>query len=479
MKRSFKDSLHRMFGKRFRAGSYSAFAAMALIAIAVLANLLVGALPTSMTQVDLTSSSIYTLSEQTKRIAMSLDKDVNLYLLATTGGEDDTILRLLDRYAALSSHIKVSSVDPSVQPAFLDSYELNLNTLYANSVLVDCDGRYRLVSYTDIYVTSYSMDYYSYGYSTTTDFNGENALTNAIHYVSSDSLPKVYTLTGHGETALSDDITEMLTQDNLEAETLSLLTLESVPEDASVIVIHAPTSDLGDEETELLIDWMEQGGCLALITDYIETGKMTNLLKVTSAMGVTVENGLVIEGDSTRHLTRYPYYLLPNIEEHDITSALVSGRYYVLLPLAQPIVETEAAATVTPLLTTSDDAYTKAAGMNAATTEREDGDASGPFTVGVAAESGEGRLVWFTSADLLNSSIDRTVSGGNSNLFLNAINWMCGQEEAISIRAKSLDEPSLTVPSAQSTLWSIIMIGVIPLAFIAMGVIVCIRRKRR
>jgi len=366
-----------------------------------------------------------------------------------------------------------------VQPAFLDSYELNLNTLYANSVLVDCDGRYRLVSYTDIYVTSYSMDYYSYGYSTTTDFNGENALTNAIHYVSSDSLPKVYTLTGHGETALSDDITEMLTQDNLEAETLSLLTLESVPEDASVIVIHAPTSDLGDEETELLIDWMEQGGCLALITDYIETGKMTNLLKVTSAMGVTVENGLVIEGDSTRHLTRYPYYLLPNIEEHDITSALVSGRYYVLLPLAQPIVETEAAATVTPLLTTSDDAYTKAAGMNAATTEREDGDASGPFTVGVAAESGEGRLVWFTSADLLNSSIDRTVSGGNSNLFLNAINWMCGQEEAISIRAKSLDEPSLTVPSAQSTLWSIIMIGVIPLAFIAMGVIVCIRRKRR
>lgn len=161
-KRSFRESVRRMFGKRFRASSYSAFAAVIVIAIAVIANMIAGTLPTSLTQLDLTSQSLYSLSDQTKRIAASLDKDVNLYLLATTGSEDETILRLLERYGDLSDHIEVSAVDPSVQPTFLDTYEFSVGQLYANSVIVDCDGRYRLVSYSDIYVTSYVSDSYSY-----------------------------------------------------------------------------------------------------------------------------------------------------------------------------------------------------------------------------------------------------------------------------------------------------------------------------
>ena len=188
-----------MFGSRFKAGSYSAFAAAVVIAIAVLANLAVQALPQTATQIDLTAQSLYTLSDQTRRIAASLDTDVNLYLLALRGNEDDTISRLLQSYAELNSHIHVSNVDPTEQPTFLDTYDLDINQLYANSVLVDGGGRSRLVSYSDIYVTDYSMNYSTYQYDTSTSFDGENALTNAIHYVSSQNLPKVYQLTGHGE----------------------------------------------------------------------------------------------------------------------------------------------------------------------------------------------------------------------------------------------------------------------------------------
>lgn len=77
------SKLRQMFGSRFKAGSYSAFAAAVVIAIAVLANLAVQALPQTATQIDLTAQSLYTLSDQTRRIAASLDTDVNLYLLAT------------------------------------------------------------------------------------------------------------------------------------------------------------------------------------------------------------------------------------------------------------------------------------------------------------------------------------------------------------------------------------------------------------
>ena len=472
--------LKKLFGSRFRAGTYSAFAAIVVIVIAIVANLLVNSLPTSLTQLDMTSSSLYTLSDQTKRIVSSVDKEVNLYLLATTGNEDDTVLRLLNRYADLNSNIKVSTVDPNTQPTFLTGYELNVSRLYANSVLVDCGGRFRLVGYDEIYVTSYSMNYYTYSYDTSTTFDGENALTNAIHYVASDNLPKVYTLTGHGEGELSSSLTDAIAQDNMETESLSLMTAESIPEDASAIIINAPTSDLNEDEAALLKDYLANGGSIALTTSYFEADKMPNLLSVTESMGLTVTDGIVIEANNQMYYPRYPHYLLPTIESHDLTDALIEGNYYILAPLAQGLVETEgSSATVTFLLTTSDSSYGKLAGLNMTTTSREDGDTDGPFHVAAVSELGEGKLLWIASGNFLDSQVDQVVSGANSDLYLNALNWMGDQEESISIRAKSMDTETLTVSSADSTLWSILLIGGIPALLAAVGIIVWIRRKRR
>lgn len=66
------SKLRQMFGSRFKAGSYSAFAAAVVIAIAVLANLAVPGPSSDGDQIDLTAQSLYTLSDQTKRIAASL-----------------------------------------------------------------------------------------------------------------------------------------------------------------------------------------------------------------------------------------------------------------------------------------------------------------------------------------------------------------------------------------------------------------------
>lgn len=451
-----------------------------MIAIAVVINLMVNALPSDKTEIDLTSQSIFTLSDQTRRIVAGLDQEVTLYLLAQSGNEDDKVTRLLDRYAALSDRIKVKYIDPNEKPTFLDSYDLGSTPLYANSVLVECGERTKLVGYNEIFVTSYSMDYYSYSYTTTTEFDGENALTNAIHYVSSDNVPKVYTLTGHGESELSDTLTTLIERDNMETGNLSLLMIEDVPEDASVVVINAPTSDLSGDEADMLIRYLEAGGRIVLVTDYIEAGEMENLLRVTARMGMTAGEGIIVEGDKNMHLNRYPYYLLPEISSHEITDPLIEGRYYVLAPLAQPIVETDDLdASVSTLLKTSESAYAKVAGLAMETTAKEEGDTDGAFIVAAASELGEGRMVWFASAMLLEDNVNAMVSGGNSNLFMNSVNWMCDQQETISIRAKSMDEQGLTLTLAQSSFWSIVLLGVIPGAIILCGVVVVVRRKRR
>lgn len=473
-------SFKRMFtGRMFKAGSYSTFAAVVVIAIAVAVNAIVSSLPSGVTQIDLTSQSLYSLSDQTRRIVTSLDKDVTLSLLCTTGQEDSTINTLLSRYAGLSPRVTVKAVDPTTQPGFLKNYEVS--DLYANSVLVECGDKYRFVNYTDIYVTSYSYSSTSYyGYDTTTSFNGEEALTSAIHYVTSDSLPKVYALNGHGESELDSSYTDDMEKENLETADLSLLTMDAVPEDASCVLIYAPTSDLSDTEAQKLIDFVNAGGGIVLITDYMESAKFPNLLTLTQAMGLTVQDGIVIEGDQNMCLRGYQHYLLPTINSHDITDPLIDGKYYALMPLAQGIVKTgSGTGTITALLSTSDSSYAKLAGLSIKSYDKEDGDIDGPFDVAVAVETGEGHFVWFASASMLSTQVNSMVSGANEDLFLNSLNWMCEQADSISIRSKSLETSTLTVPSAQSSALSILMIGVIPALLVAVGLVIWYRRKRR
>lgn len=471
-----KKSLARV--RALRAGGYSTFAAVIVVLIAIGVNLAAGALPSAYTQLDFTQQSLYTLSDQTRRIVKALDEPVTFTLLATEGQEDQQILTLLGRYASLSDQVQVETVDPAVNPGIVKKYESQ--NLYMNSVVVSCGERERLVSYNDIYVYDYTMDYATYNYSYTVDFDGERALTSAVHYVSSGDLPKVYLLSGHGEAELPDSFTQSMASDNLDVDTLSLLSLEQVPEDASCLVINAPQSDLSREEAQMLMDYLDAGGRVLLLTDYIAQGAMENLVSVARHMGMAPGDGLVVEGDANMSLRGYNYYLLPDLSSHDITQPLIDGGYYALVPLAQPIELTgEGEAQVDSLLTTSAQAYAKAAGYDMQTTGKEEGDADGPFTVGAASEKGEGRLVWFTSANMLGESVNAMVSGANHNLALGALNWMCEQTENIAIHAKSLDSETLTLTGAQSSMYSIVLVALVPAALLIAGLSIWFGRKRR
>jgi len=162
-----------------------------------------------------------------------------------------------------------------------------------------------------------------------------------------------------------------------------------------------------------------------------------------------------------------------------LSTSIIKGGYSVLAPLAQPMVKVSGSvANVTFLMNTSANAYAKPEGMALTTSIQDDDDPLGPFYVGAVSKTA-GRLFWVTSGLLLDETIDNAVAGTNGNLLLNTLNWMCGQDEAVSIRSKSLREGGIYVSAANYTMWSIILIGVIPLACIGLGVFCWIRRKRR
>lgn len=56
---------------------------------------------------------------------------------------------------------------------------------------------------------------------------------------------------------------------------------------------------------------------------------------------------------------------------------------------------------------------------------------------------------------------------------------MCEQVNNISIRSKSLDAERLTIPSGTVSLLSVLMVGLIPLAYLGVGIVQAVRRKRK
>ena len=469
--------------RAFRVGGYSIAATAIVLAIAVAVNLFAGALPSSITQFDTTSNQLFTISEQTENILAALKDDVTIYWIVQSGAEDPGVSTLLDRYEDLSNKIDVQKKDPDVYPTFIQQYT---DTVTNNSLIVEANGRSRYIDSEEIYV----YDYYSYYYYGTEDisFCGEAALTSAIDYVVSESLPKIYTLTGHGEAALASTFTDAVDKENMETSELSLLTTEYVPEDADCILIYAPQSDISEQELTMLREYLHNGGNVVLITAPPQNMPLTNLEALMADYGLSAAEGVVVEASRNHYAWDAPYYLLPDLNSHSITDSLISGGYYVLLPIAQSLTVNDTLpenVTVTELLTTSDKAFSKLDGYDLSTYEYEDGDLNGPFALAVAAtetidDGITGDVVWISSAAIVDEQSNSQVSGGNQDFFLNVLGYLCEPEESsLSIHAKSMTTEYLTMSSGTSAVLSLIVVGLVPIAYLAVGLVIWFRRKRR
>ena len=456
-------------------GAYSLAITAVVLAIVVAVNVLVSVLPATWTNFDISAAQLYSITSNTKAVVNNLEDDVTIYWIVQSGEEDDIIENLLAKYDSLSDHITVEKKNPDVYPTFAEQY--TDETVANNSLVVECGERSRYIAYDDIYVAE--SDMYSYSYNTS--FDGEGAITSAIDYVVRDELPQVYLLEGHGEAELPSTFADQIAKDNMETQSLSLLNVDEIPEDASCIVIYAPESDISEEEKEMLADYVSEGGSLFVAAGPVEDGVLTNLYALLEDYGIEAAEGVVIEADREHYAFQMPYILMPDMTSDEITDSLIEENYYPLIPLSIGLDtgSSTSSATVTDLLTTSDEAFSKIAGFDITTYEKEDGDVDGPFTLAVDIEhTSGGHIVWFASSAFLDDMYNAYSSGANVNLGINALSQLVGETEAMAIRSKSLNYSYLTISDSTSSLLKVVMIGVFPLAYLGIGIAVVLNRRR-
>ena len=470
--------------KNLKHGSYSMGAITIFIAIIVVLNLVLQEVPSKYREIDLSTQKLYSIGDQTKKVLKKLDKDVEIYYIAQSGSESSDIQKLLEKYEEGSDHIKVEQKDPAVNPKFVSQY--TSDGVSNNSVIVVCGDKNKVIDNNSLYETTVNYQTYS---NEVTGFDGEGQITSAINYVTSDSMPVMYTLEGHDEATISDTLKDTIQKANIDIQSLNLLTMDSVPDDADILFIFAPAKDISEDEASKIISYLENGGKALIVSNY-SSEEMPNFASVLENYGVKTADGIVLEGDTNHYISQNPSYLLPNIESNDITSSLSSGSRYILMPLAQGIVKSDNyrdSLEITDILTTSDGSYSKVNVEDMQTMEKESDDIDGPFAVGVSItenldDEKETQIVYYSSEALFNDQMNTMVSGANYELISASVNWMCESEEdsnTISIASKSYDTSTLTIPAADASFWSIFVTAVVPVVILVIGGGIWMKRRKQ
>lgn len=459
-----------------------------VVALTVVVNLIASALPETYTQIDATSQKLYSITEDTEKYLDTLKDDVTLYVMVNKNSKDDNVDRTLQKYASASKHVKVKYVDPNVSPTFASKY--TDSDVTSNSIIVVCGDRSKVIDYnSDIYEYSYDS---SYNYSVT-GYDCEGQVTAAIQYVTSESTTNVYELTGHDESTLSGDFSEVFQKRFMNVGSLSLLTVDAIPEDCQALFITAPQSDLSEDDLSKLSQYLGNGGKIYLSIDYSKWNDLTNFKKLLSDNNIETTESLLAETDRSYYY-QSPFYLLPNVENTEVSSS-VAGMTQVFVPYSVGLTYTgEDDSNVTSFMTTSDTTIAKAAANIAAVQSQayaaniasvQDGDTQGQYSLGmmVTNENG-GELCVLGSAMMCTDSANQIVSGHNATLFNGIVNALVttddeNSDNAVVIAAKDYTVSNLTVSANAMLVYGILWGIFMPIVLIIIGIIVWARRRKR
>lgn len=464
--------------KKIKMGAYSSAAVVIAVAAAVVINLLAGEVPAKYTTFDVTANKLYSLTEDTKSLLDGLEDNINIYVLSSENTQDTTVEKTLEQYEALSDSITVTYVDPMVNPKFYTQYTDAEMT--RNSLIVESDKRSKVLDYTTLYETN--IDYTTYS-QVVTGYDAEGQITSAIDYVTSDDMPKIYFIEGHGELALETDFNASIEKANVDYESINLLQYDMVPEDAECVVIHAPTSDFSEDDTEKLLNYLKNGGNALIVTTWT-TEDMSNFQKILNYYEVTVADGMVIEEDANGYY-QSPFHILPTVEYDTVTDAV--GDSYIFAPYAQGLLlpeETGDDLELVPLLSTSAQSYAKADVNNATDYSRQENDAAGPFALGVRAVKTidadiSSTAIIYSSESLFTDSADMMVSGANMTLFSSSLSMLVSEvASAIAVPVKSYDVSYLTISQSNIVMIGMTITIIIPLLILVGGFVIWFRRRK-
>lgn len=452
-------------------------------------------------QFDLTQNKMYSLTQTTEDFLSGLDKagtKVDMYLLCDMDDvrADSELLALSKTIDAIQEYdcINFKDVDPETHPEIKE--ELNPEgylQLTKGDIVVRCGDNMKRVYGT----STYDYDYDENGNPTTEYFVGENVIVGAIKSVVEGEVPSVYFLTGHGEKSIENDYTQFrknLKNFNYDAKELNLTTAEAVPEDAAIIIVAAPQTDITDAEKVKIEDFMDKGGNLSLLMSPNDKNfDYTNIEDIMAQYGIAMDYNIVSETDSSKHVAGDDNQIMVNLVDTtvsedentpDLTSELIEQASSIIpyMPASRSFyelstVENRTDLIICPLIET----YDTAIGTPYGGTEVDPDENAGYLYLAAFSQDrarNDSKLVVMGNAEFID---DENVKDDYviipTMLYSRTITWMYNTDVDMQIPAKTQTSDYMALKSKEDTTAMMIILNAAPVIVALSGIFIWLKRR--
>ncbi len=425
---------------------------------------------------DVTRAQQHRLNTVTLDALNRLDAAVTLLVLSESPSE--AIEELAARYAAASKHFSYQWQDSRRAPALAKQYGIDSGSSAA--LLVSSKTGSTGVQRLNLK-------------SLTSPLMAESELTHALAMRMSSASKKLYLLQGHGEFAYVSPqprepppsgktlraLLALLGEEGYLTAPLSLTETPSVPADAAALIMARTQSKLTEAEHLALQRYLEAGGRVLYFSDF---DAEPNFDETLALYGVQVDNGLVAD---TAVNAGQPYYVVSNtFSAHPIVRPLSDARLVLLQTRSLTILRNQTLdnVKVMPLYFSTSSAFVETDATP--TPQLSDGEKSGqlvlatvstrPTAQSATAVSAESRLVTVGDADLLADGLGYEP---NRRFVLSAIAWCVGNSIAAVRFQRSSDLSTLDIGEPTFARLRLITLDVVPMVFLALGMLV-IRSRR-
>ena len=476
--RFYDDIIQKITKRKIKYGTNSVIISIVVIALVVIVYLV---LVDHNKKFDLTTTKRFSISDQTEKVLGGLVGPVKVYAFFSRNQDTSMVNELLGQYHYIYKDFEYEIIDPDLNPGRVEAMGIESY----GEVIVEYGGKTEKIK-----------------------SQNEEGITNALIKLSQKEIKKVYFVVGHGERSLEDygnmgydRIRASIKEENFEVEEILLLREEMVPEDCAVLITAGPTKDYEPHEIDVIDMFVQDGGRYLVLLDPIGEGDgLTNLTAFLERYGIIPGNDVIIDPLSK---VLSGDYFMPVVNDYTYNPITRDFKLTTFLRLARSIGTND--------LDTEDNIFTRVVASTGETSWAETDidelfagqkakydkgiDPGGPVPVMAYAQIGippeepvteegsspaeqrEAYILVIGDSDFITNSMFKTQ--GNSDLFLNAVNFLSDRGDLIAIRPKQQESVYLTMTARQGRLAFFISMIVIPLFIIIVGLYINIQRRVR
>ncbi|TCV84727.1 ABC-type uncharacterized transport system involved in gliding motility auxiliary subunit [Sulfurirhabdus autotrophica] len=311
----------------------------------------------------------------------------------------------------------------------------------------------------------------------------EQALTNLLVRLARRKDRVVTFLEGHGERKLDGianhdlgNFGNQLKTKGFKITSLNLAIAQDVPVNTHLLVIASPQVDLLPGETDKILNYLKKGGNLLWL---IDQESLHGLQPLAEKLGLELTPGTIVD-PAAQQLKAPPTWALgTTYAHHPITQKF---NLITVFPFARQIGANENKGwRVTPLIEVAQNGWVEMGRLDNTIAFDKTHDIAGPINIASsferAVEDKLQRIVVVGSGAFLSNTY--LGNGGNLDLGINAINWLAGDDNLITIQPRATIDSSLSLSKLSAGILSVGFLIIIPLALLITGLFIWLRRRKQ